>query len=71
MIFGHVKRRTVNTPMRMGEVINLTRCRRGRVRSKTSWNAVIKSDTKLMGLTEDMAQDRNLWRSMIKIIDHR
>ena len=36
-----------------------------------SWNEVIRSDMKFMGLKEDMAQDRNLGRSRIKIIDHR
>jgi len=34
-------------------------------------NAVIRGDMKCLGLTEDMAQDRNLWRSKIKTVDHR
>ena len=68
--FGHVKR-SVNAPVRRGEAINLLHCRRGRGRPKMSWNAVIGSDMKLMGLTEDMAQDRNLWRSRIKIVEHK
>jgi len=69
--FGHAKRRSVNTPVRRDEAINILHCRRGRGRPKTSWNAVIRSNMKLMGPTEDMTQDRNLWRSSIKIEDHR
>jgi len=36
-----------------------------------SWNKVIRGDTKCLGLTKDMAQDRNRWRSKIKTVDHR
>jgi len=68
--FGHVKRRSVDAPVRRCEAINLLHYKRGRGRSKMSWNEVIRSDMKCMGLTEDMAQDRNLWRSRIKIVDH-
>ena len=34
-----------------------------------SWNEVIRSE-KFLEVTEDMAQDRNLWRSRIKIVEH-
>ena len=66
-----VRRRSVNGPVRRCEAINLLHCTRGRGRPKKSWSEVIRSDKKVMGLTEDMAQDRNLWRSRIKIVDHR
>jgi len=68
--FGHVKR-SVDAPVRRCEAIDLSCYRRGRGRPKMSWDVVIRSDMKLMGLTEDMAQDRNMWRSRIKIVDHR
>jgi len=64
------KRRSVNVPVRKYEAINLLHCRRGRGRPKMSWNEVIRSDMKCMGLMGDMAQDRNIWRSRIKIVDH-
>jgi len=67
--FGHVKR-SVSAPVRNCEAIELLQCRRGRGRPKTSWNAFIRSDMKCMGITEDMAQDRKMWRSRIKIVDH-
>jgi len=67
--FGHVKRRSVSAPMRRCEAFDILQCRRGRGRPKTSWNTVIRSDMKCLGLTEDMAQDRNTWRVRIRIID--
>ena len=45
-------------------------CKRRREQSKMSWNEVIKGDMKFLGLTEDMAQDKNLWRFKIKSLDH-
>jgi len=69
--FGHVKRRSVDALVRRGEVIDLSHCMRGRGQSKMSWNAIIISDMKFMELTEDMAQDKNLLRSRIKILDYR
>jgi len=57
--FRHVKRRSVGTLVRRCEAIHLLDCRRGRGRPKMSWNVVIRSDMKSLGLTEDMAQDRN------------
>ena len=53
--------------MRRGEAIDLSHYKRGRGRLKMSCNEVIRSDMKFMGLTEDMAQDRNMWRSRIKL----
>jgi len=52
-------------------MINLMYCIRERARQKANWNEVISCDLNFMGLMEDMAQDRILWRSRIKIIDHR
>ena len=52
-------------------MINLLGCRRGRGWVKKSWNKVIISDLKFMGLTEDMTQDGSMWRCIIKVADHR
>ena len=66
--FGHIKRSSVSAPVRKCEAIHLSYCRRGRGRPKLSWNEVVRSDMKF---TEDMIQDRNLWRSSIKLLEHR
>jgi len=66
-LFGHVKRRSVNAPLRRCEKINLLHCKRGRGPLKMSWNAVIRSNMVFTGLTDDMTQDRNLWRSGLKL----
>ena len=69
--FRHVKRRSVNTPVKRCEKINLMYCRKKRGRLKMSWNDVIRGDLKFLGLAEDMVQDRNVWRSKLKMVDHR
>jgi len=68
---GHVKRRSADAPVRKCETIDLTHCKRGRGRPKMRWNEVIKSDLDFIGLTEDMTQDKSLWRSRIKMVDHK
>jgi len=60
--FGHVKRRSVDGPVRSCERINtlVGKRGRGRGRPKKSLDEVIRDDLKVIGLTEDMAQDRRL-----------
>jgi len=58
--FGHVKRRSVDAPVRRCERINISEGRRGRGRPKKSLDEVIREDLKVAGLSEDMAQDRKL-----------
>jgi len=67
--FGHVKRRSVDAPVRRCERISIPKGRRGRGRPKKNLNVVIREDLKVVGLTEDMAQDRKLWRDRIKTVD--
>jgi len=69
--FGHAKRRSVDAPMRRCEMIDIPEDKRGRGRPKKSLDEVIREDLKVVGLTEDLAQDRRLWQDMIKILDHR
>jgi len=59
----------VDTPLRRCERINILEGRRGRGRPKKSLDVVIREDLKVAGLTEDMAQDRKLWRDRIKTVD--
>ena len=69
--FGHVKRRSADAPVRRSESINIPRGERGNGRPKKSLDGVIREDSKVVGLTEDMVQDRRLWRDRIKILDRR
>ena len=69
--FRYVKRRSVNAPVRRCEEINLMQCRIGRGRLKMSGNKVIRGSIKCLGLTEDMAQDRNMWRAKIKMVEYK
>jgi len=68
--FGHIRRRT-DAPVKRCEKNDRPDYRRSRGRLKKSWSEVIINDLKISGLVEDMAQDRRLWRSRIKVIDVR
>jgi len=61
----------VDAPVRRCEMINIPGGKRGRGRPKKSLDEVIREDLKVVGLTEDLTQDRRLWRNMIKILDRR
>ena len=45
--------------------------KRGRGRPKKCIEEVVREDPRVVGLTEDMAQDRRLWRDRIKVFDCR
>ncbi|VFQ85258.1 unnamed protein product [Cuscuta campestris] len=65
--FGHVRRRDVDAPVRRCERITVIEGSRGRGRPRKNWKEVIRQDLGLLTLTEDMALDRNLWRTRIKV----
>ena len=67
--FGYIRRRLRDAPVRRCETIKCLDYRRSRGRSKKSWSEVIRHDLKTLGLLEDMAQDRKLWRDRIKVTD--
>jgi len=67
--FGHVKRRSVDAPVRRCERINIPDGRRGRGRPKKNLDEMIREDMKVAGLTEDTAQYRKLWQDRIKVVD--
>ena len=58
--FGHVKRRSAAAPVRRCETITPPGCKRERGRPKKSLEEVVREDLRVVGLTEDMAQDRRL-----------
>ena len=68
---GHVKRRGMSALVRRCDAINLIQYRRGRGQPKMSWNEIIRGDMKCIGLTEDIAQDRKLWRAGIRTVVHK
>ncbi|VFQ59963.1 unnamed protein product [Cuscuta campestris] len=65
--FGHVRRRDADAPERRCERITVFGGSRGRGRPKKNWKEVIRQDLGLLTLTEDMALDRNLWRTRIRV----
>jgi len=69
--FGHVKRRSVAAPVRRCEMIVPPGGKRGRGRPKKCLEEVVREDLRVTGLSEDMAQDRRLWRDRIKVSECR
>ena len=57
----------MDAPVRRCEMINIPGRKRERGRSKKSLDEVIREDLKVVGLTEDLTQDRRLWSDRIKI----
>ncbi|VFQ98555.1 unnamed protein product [Cuscuta campestris] len=64
---GHVRRRDADAPVRRCERITVIGGSRGRGRPKKNWEEVIRQDLGLLDLTQDMALDRNLWRTRIRV----
>ena len=69
--FGHVRRRSEAAPVRRCEMIVPPGGKRGRGRPKKCLEEVVREDLRVAGLTEDMAQDRRLWRDRIKVSECR
>ncbi|XP_070017365.1 uncharacterized protein [Nicotiana sylvestris] len=65
--FKHVKRISIDAPVRRCERLAMESLRRGRGRPKKYWGEVIRHDMALLHLTEDMTLDRRVWRSRIKV----
>jgi len=59
--FGHVKRRSVAAPVRRYEMFVPPCGKKARGRLKKSLEEVVREDLRVVGLTEDLAQDRRLW----------
>jgi len=58
-------------PVRRYELIDLPGGKKDRGRPKKSLDEVLREDLKVVGLSEDLAQDRRLWRDRIRILDGR
>ncbi|VFQ84918.1 unnamed protein product [Cuscuta campestris] len=65
--FGHVRRRDPDAPVWRCERITVIRGNRGRGRPRKNWKEVIRQDLGLLDVTEDMALDRNLWKTRIRV----
>jgi len=69
--FGHISRRNMDASVRRCERIDRPDYRISRGMPKKSLSKVIRHDLKTLRLEEDMAQDRRLWMSRIKVVDFR
>ena len=67
--YGHIRRRPMDAPVRRCEMIEYSDYIRSKGGPKKSWSEVIRHDLKTLGLVEDIAQDKKLWRARIKVTD--
>ena len=68
-LFGHVRRRPTDAPVRRVECIKLGHVKRAQGRSKKTWMEVIRQDIKAKGLSEGILLNRNEWRKLIHVPD--
>ncbi|XP_070042724.1 uncharacterized protein [Nicotiana tomentosiformis] len=66
--FGHVQRRSPDAPVRRCERSALAGSGRGRGRPKNYWGEVIREDMTRLQIFEDMALDRKVSRSSIRVV---
>ena len=59
----------MDAPVRRCEKLNHPNHKRNIDRPKKSWSEIIRHDLKTLGLVKDIAQNRRLWRSRIKVVD--
>ncbi|XP_070014686.1 uncharacterized protein [Nicotiana sylvestris] len=64
--FGHVRRRSLDAPVRRCELLALVGSRRGRGRPKKYWGEVIRQDLTRLKISEDMTLDRKQWQRHIQ-----
>ncbi|XP_075087869.1 uncharacterized protein LOC142169844 [Nicotiana tabacum] len=65
--FGHVKRTSIEAPVRRCERLASVGSMRGRGRPKKSWGEVIRWDMAQLELTENMGLNRRVLRSEIRV----
>ncbi|XP_009767208.2 uncharacterized protein [Nicotiana sylvestris] len=65
--FGHVKRRSIDAPVRRCERLALGGLKGGKIRPQKYWGEVIRQDLALLQFIEDMSLDRKVWRSRIRV----
>ena len=61
----------MDAPVKRCEKLDLLDHKRSRGKLKKSWSKVIRHDLYILGLVEDMIEDRRLWRSTIEVDDYK
>ncbi|RCV13281.1 hypothetical protein SETIT_2G334300v2 [Setaria italica] len=65
--FGHVQRRPPEAPVRSGTLRRDSNVKRGKGRSKLTWEEAIKGDLKGWNIPKDLALDRSAWKTAIHV----
>ncbi|KAG2538731.1 hypothetical protein PVAP13_9NG424228 [Panicum virgatum] len=67
--FGHVQRRPPEAPVRSGVLKCVDKVRRGRGRTKLTWDESVKRDLKDWDISEELALDRSARRLGINVAE--
>jgi hypothetical protein len=65
--FGHVQRRPPEAPVQSGVLDRVGSVRRGRGRSKLTWEEAVKRDLKEWDIPKELVMDRSAWRLAINV----
>ena len=65
--FGHIQRRPREAPVRSGILKRVDKVKRGRGRSKLTWDESVKRDLKDWNISKEVALDRSAWRLAINV----
>ena len=65
--FGHVQRKSSVAPVRNEVLERVDNVKRGRGRSKLTWDESVKRDLKDWNISKEIALDRSAWRLAINV----
>ena len=68
--FGRIRRRTSDAQVRRCETIECSIIKGVKVCRRRIGVKLFRQDLKILGLVEDRAQDRKLWRARIKAVSY-
>ena len=66
-LFGHVRRRPPEAPVRSGVLKRVDSVKRGRGRPKLTWGESVKRDLMEWNISKDLAMGRSTWRLSINV----
>jgi len=67
--FGHVQRSPPEAPVSNGVFERVDNVKRGRGRSKLTWDESVKRDLNDLNISKEIALDRSVWRLAINMLE--
>ena len=67
--FGHIQRRPLEVLVRNEVLERVDNVKRGRGRSKLTWDESVKRDLKNWNISKEIVLDRSAWRIAINVLE--